>query len=340
MSDRESTDDPRIVIAGSVGSSLRTLLGLLKHECHVVGVLGLAEAAGAAVSDYRCLRTAAGSAGVPYAEFNKINDEGTIATVRSWSPDLFFVVGLSQLVSSDLLAIPARAAVGFHPTLLPEGRGRAPIAWILLDGVPAAATFFEMTLEPDAGPILAQEPFEVAPEDHAAEVYEKLERAIDRALERWLPRLRRGEWSPSPQEESRATWYGRRSPEDGLVDWTCSAEEVVRVVRAASRPHPGAFGFHGDRKLLLWRARFAEGPRHRGVVGRVLVGDPEGGYLVQAGSGAVWLEEIEAADGGPVRLRPGDRIASDPESDLQRLSGRLDDLERRVRRIETEGAPS
>ena len=330
--------DPRIVLAGAVNSSRLTLQALLRHRAPLVGVLGLSPERGLGVSGYVDLVELAGSAGVDAASFENINDPGVVQQVVEWNPDLLMVVGLSQMVRPGLLDVPHRACVGYHPTALPRGRGRAPIAWLTLDATDGAATFFVMTAEADAGSVLVQEPFAVPTGAYAADVVALQSAAITRALDRWLPQLLSGWWDPAPQDETRATWNGRRGPADGWLDWSRSAEEILRVVRTASKPHPGAYTFVGGEKLVVWRAELETDRPIRGAVGRVLVEDTDRGLLVQTGDGLIWLTELEGARQPNVGCRLGFVV----ENELARLSGRVAELERRLeelasgRRDETE----
>ena len=133
--------------------------------------------------------------------------------------------------------------------------GRAPLAWLTLDGGPGAASFFLIDDGIDSGPIFVQEPFEITPDDYASDVGLKLLDAMTRALDRWLPELLVGKWDPKPQSEALATYNGRRGPDDGLIDWSCIRQlEIHTLIRAASVPHPGAYTWVGDRRLILWRA--------------------------------------------------------------------------------------
>ena len=324
----ESVTSLRIVLAGSVGSSRLTLQALVRHRANVVGVLELQPEDPAAISGFAPLHDVAAEAGVSCVGFRKLNEPAIVEQVRAWEPDLLFVVGLSQLVKAELLAVPKLACVGFHPTLLPRGRGRAPVAWLVLDATPGAANFFVMDEGADSGPILVQEPFDVAPTDDAARVTESLERAIDRALDRWLPKLLAGEWNPQPQDESLATYHGKRAPEDGWIDWSKSAREIDALIRAAGRPHPGAFTFLKDRKLMVWRAELDTTTPFRGVIGRVLLTDARRGALVQTGDGLLWLTEVAAAEGDSLKLAVGQRLGYVVEDELCQLKARIAELER------------
>src|SRR5436190_11524534 len=120
--------NPRIVLAGSVSFSRVTLEGLVHHGANLAGVLGLDPSASEGVSDYARLDDIAEAAGAPYYAFTKINAPDVAETVKSWAPDVLFVVGLSQLIRDEIMSMPRFGSIGFHPTPLPRGRGRAPIA--------------------------------------------------------------------------------------------------------------------------------------------------------------------------------------------------------------------
>ena len=322
----------RIVLAGSVGSSRLTLQALLRHQANVVGVLELVPDDPATISGFARMNDVAGEAKVPCVGFKNINTPEIVAQVREWRPDLLFVVGLSQLVKADLLSVPELACVGVRRTLLPRGRGRAPVAWLVLDGTPGAANFFVMDAGTDSGPILVQERFDVLPTDDAEQVTASLEHAIDRALDRWVPKLLEGEWNPQPQDESLATYHGKRGPEDGWIDWAKSANEIHALIRAASRPHPGAYSYLKDRKLLVWRSEIDTVTPFRGVIGRVLLSDPQRGSLVQTGDGLIWLNEVAWGDGEPAKpkLSVGQRLGYVVEDELSRLKARIAELEKMI----------
>jgi methionyl-tRNA formyltransferase len=332
------SSEPKIILAGSVNSSYLTLRALLRNRMRVVGVLGLGPAKSANVSGYTPMDTLAKENNVPYMEFDDLNAAPVVEAVRRWAPDAFFIVGLSQMVKKDLLSIPRLGCVGFHPTRLPEARGRAPVAWMALEGRSGAATFFMMNERADAGPILVQEPFSVSESDYSADVVRKLEAAMDIALDRWLPRLRSGEWKAVPQEEAKASFYGKRNPEDGAIHWEWPAKKIHALIRAASRPYPGAYTFVEGRKLVIWKAELETGLPYRGVVGRIVHSDEAKGGLVQTGDGLLWLTEAEfdPADGGTPapKLRIGTLLGYEPANEIYFLHKRVKELEARVLELE------
>lgn len=308
----------RVGLAGSVSSSRRTLSGLLRHGAEIAGVLGLSESKAAGVSGYCRLDDLASAAGAEYYDFERINDPAVLQIVRGWDLDVFFVVGLSQIVKGELLRVPRAGCVGFHPTKLPEGRGRAPIAWLILLGLDGAATFFNMDEEADSGGIFTQKSFTVSEDDYAADVLVRMEDAIDGALDDWLPKLLAGEWSPLPQDVNAATYFGRRVPTDGLIRWDEPAQRIARLVRASSRPHPGAYTFVGSKRLRIWRATAMDDAKYFGVPGRIakIVQD---GPLVHTGSGLLLLEDFEF-DESDTRISIREGVSLGHRDDLGSLS--------------------
>ncbi|MBI1311959.1 formyl transferase [bacterium] len=329
----------RIVVAGAVSSTKLTLEALIRHGADVVGVLQLRGESSHTVTGFDSLDEVAGPAGIPCVTFRNINDDEIVEQVRAWQPDLMFVVGLSQLVRADLMAVPKLGSVGFHPTFLPAGRGRAPLAWLTLDGGPGAATFFLIDDGVDSGPIFVQEPFEITPDDYAGDVGLKLLDAMTRALDRWLPELLAGKWDPKPQSEALATYNGRRGPDDGLIDWSHPAAEIQALIRATSAPHPGAYTWLGDRKLIIWRAELETRLPWRGVPGRILLTDPDRGVLIQTGDGLLWLTEASWGDDSVhcapgQSLRVGWKLGLVLQDEVAALKSRVIELEARIARLE------
>lgn len=296
-------------LIGSVSSSAAVLRGMLRGGLDVGGVCGLHERHAARVSDFCDLRPLAEAAGVAYLAFDRVVEPGVGEFLARVRPDWLFVVGISQLVPAEIRALARAGAVGFHPTPLPEGRGRAPVAWTILLQKQAAANLFFLTDEADAGDIIAQRPVEVLAEDYAADLIVRTNVVLEEMVVELAPAFASGNVPRVAQDHSQATYYARRRPEDGRIDWNRPVDEVYRLVRAVSRPYPGAFTFRGGRKVVVWRGRPVDertpaGPPlvrtgERGV-GTVTGGDVgtvvevrEGWPVVQAARGRLLLTDIE-----------------------------------------------
>lgn len=293
--------NPRIGIAGSVNSSLRTLKKLVEYKCNLACVLGLHPDRSKNVSGYNDLQGEAVKNNIPFKYFDKINSDDIYTFVKDARVDLLFVVGLSQMVREPLLSAARYGIVGFHPTKLPTGRGRGAVAWIILGKAKGAATFFLMDEGMDSGHILGQQAFDVSENDYAEDVIEKIKLSIDKVLDRILPDLKNGDLELIPQDHSKATYIGQRKPKDGLITWNDSCLDIHKLIRATSRPLPGAFTYMDGKKIVIYRSTPVAGQTYTGVPGRVLFLENER-PLVTCGEGALWLDEYESAMNSSFRV--------------------------------------
>jgi methionyl-tRNA formyltransferase len=289
------------MLAGSVNSSLMTLNKMIQHECNVVGVLCLDPKYAANVSGYQDLVHLADEHEIPTMYFRNINDDEVYQFSHRKQPDYIFVVGLSQIVREPMLSCAVIGNVGFHPTRLPNGRGRGAIAWLVLGKAQGAATFFLLDDGVDSGPILNQVSFDVGKNDYASDVVEKVQLAISDALDELLPSLNDGSIKPCPQDHAQATYLGRRIPKDGEIDWNNTADEIYGLIRATAPPLPGAFSYWAGEKLTITRARIATTGKYHGVPGRIMeLLDPAA--LVACSEGAIWLEEYTNLADTPLKV--------------------------------------
>lgn len=289
----------KVALMGSVSSSVATLRGLIRGGVDVAGVLGLDAAHAAGVSDFCDLRPIAEGASLPFHAFRKVTEPGVEAFLKDAKPDLLFVVGLSQLVPESICDLAPAGAVGFHPTPLPKGRGRAPVAWTILLNEPAAANLFFLTDAADAGDIIVQRPVEVRPDDYARNLIDRTNVVLERMVFELADALKTGNLPRRPQDHSQATWYARRTPADGRIDWADDAKAIDRLIRATSQPYPGAFTTCGLDRLIVWRCQLHKRADHVGTVGQIVRVDPDRGLLVQCGRGLLWLTEVQRGDGPP-----------------------------------------
>ena len=294
-------------LIGSVSSSVAALEGMIEGGLEVTGVLGLDARHGAGVSDYCDLRPLAETAGIPYCGFRKVLEPEVAAFLRRRRPDWLFVIGLSQMVPAELCDLASAGAIGFHPTPLPKGRGRAPVAWTIIRGQPAAANLFFLTDEPDAGDIIGQRPVEVGPDDYARDLIDRTNVVLKQMVIDLCPAFAAGPVARTPQDHSRATYYERRRPEDGLIEWQQPAADVHRLIRAVSHPYPGAFTHMESAQLIIWRADLLEGGPAGGAPGTI-VADRDGAPVVQAGGGQLALTDVAWIDAAPRDLAVGLRL--------------------------------
>jgi methionyl-tRNA formyltransferase len=208
------------------------------------------------VADQTDFASFADTHGISLHEVESVNTDTVKETIEGYDPDFLFVIGWSRLVEPAVLAIPEEAALGMHPAPLPRGRGRAPIAWTLIKGLDETAlSFFHLVEEADAGDLVGQQPIVVDPEDDAASLYEKVVEAGRELIRTHYPVFEDGTVPRTSQDDTEATWWPKRTPRHGLIDWNGSPMAVYNWIRGQTHPYPGAFSFLDDRKVTIWEAR-------------------------------------------------------------------------------------
>lgn len=305
----------RVLVIGAVNSTKWILEKLIYHNFDVVGILGLDEKKSSNTSGWADLKSIAQSFKVPFKSYLNINHIDNLLWAETKKPDIIFAVGFSQLLKNDWFSISTYGCIGFHPTKLPKGRGRAPLAWLVHDLEDGAASFFLMGDGTDDGPIFIQVPFHVSSNDDALSVENKIENSVKLALDLWLPELKKGVWNPIPQNDYDSSYYGKRAPEDGLIDWKCSAYEIDRLIKATTHPHPGAYTYFLLKRVKIWSSEIEKNLKIKGVAGRILKIDNLKGYLIQAGEGLLWLKSIECED----QIAVGNKLGINVEDEIYNL---------------------
>ena len=233
--------------------------------------------------------------GIPVHAPEDVNHPLWIERIRQLTPDFIFSFYYRHMLCEALLETARVGAYNLHGSLLPRYRGRAPANWALVNGeTETGVTLHRMVRRPDAGPIVSQLPVAIGPDDTAQDLHGKLRSAASQLLDDALPALARGDLVETPQDESKATYFSRRTPADGELDWTQSAGQLYNLVRAVTQPYPGAFTFMGDRKLIIWNAKAIESP-HDSVPGTVLSLEP---LRVACGTGALEIVAGQQGDRG------------------------------------------
>ena len=165
-----------------------------------------------------------------------------IARGASSQPDFVFSFYYRYMLDQAWLALPRRGALNIHGSLLPKYRGRAPVHWAIIHGESmTGASLHYMVEKPDAGALVDQEAVPILENDTALDVSIKVAGAAETVLRRSLPALIAGTASSRPLDLAAGSYFGRRRPEDGRIDWRCGARAVHDLVRAVAPPFPGAF---------------------------------------------------------------------------------------------------
>ncbi|MCL0000354.1 bifunctional UDP-4-amino-4-deoxy-L-arabinose formyltransferase/UDP-glucuronic acid oxidase ArnA [Providencia rettgeri] len=234
-----------------------------------------------------------------------VNHPLWIERIREMKPDVIFSFYYRDMLSEELLAIAPKGAFNLHGSLLPKYRGRAPINWALLKGESeTGVTLHKMVAKADAGDIIAQEKVAITNTDTSLTLHAKVREAAEVLLNKTLPLIEAGSYKSVAQDESQATYFGRRTAEDGLINWNNSAKEVNCLIRAVTEPYPGAFTYLGARKMVIWRARVLDDNQGK-AAGTVLSSDP---LRIACGQGAI---EVISGQSETGLYMQGSRLANE-----------------------------
>jgi methionyl-tRNA formyltransferase len=165
-----------------------------------------------------------------------------IAAGAALKPDFVFSFYYRYMLDKAWLGVPRLGALNIHGSLLPKYRGRAPVHWAIIHGeTTTGASLHYMVEKPDAGAMVDQEAVPILENDTALDVSMKVAAAAEEVLRRSLPRLIAGTAPSLPLDLKAGSYFGRRRPEDGRIDWRCDARAIHNLVRAVAPPFPGAF---------------------------------------------------------------------------------------------------
>jgi methionyl-tRNA formyltransferase len=224
--------------------------------------------------------------GLPLHQPERVRQQEVVGQLRALGPEAMVVVGYGQIIPQAILDIPPKGIINVHASLLPKYRGAAPIQWAIARGeTRTGVTTMKIDAGLDTGDMLLKWETEIGPEETAVELGERLAGAGAGLLVRTLDGL--GDIVPQKQDESQATYAPILKKEDGRIDWSMSAGEIVNRVRGLA-PWPGCYGSLRGHRFHIWKAKQAEGPIHAGhlhVSARKL--------YAGCGDGAIELLEVQ-----------------------------------------------
>ncbi|NUM88969.1 MAG: formyl transferase [Bdellovibrionales bacterium] len=247
-------------------------------------------------SDFLNLEPIARAAKIPvhFSMGRAAEENDLVSWLDALSPDVIFVLGWSHLLSARVVKTAAAGCIGYHPAMLPRNRGRHPLIWTLVLGLrEAGSTFFWLGSGVDNGDIINQRAVAVTDDDDAASLYSKVEAQALEQLNEFIPALISGQRSGVPQEPTQANEWRKRVPGDGEIDWRMSARSIRNLVRALTKPYPGATVRIGLNRFPVWRAEFSSLGSDTDEPGKVLGHGADGEFVVKCGEGALLVARHE-----------------------------------------------
>lgn len=192
---------------------------------------------------------------IPVFQPVRIKLPENVAELKKYDADIYVVAAFGQILSQEILDIPRFGCVNIHASILPEYRGAAPIQQAIIDGKKTTGvTIMQMAAGMDTGDILLQRQIPISEDETGGGLFDKLAALGGELIVEALPKIEKGELTPVPQDEERATKCGKLSKDMGRIDFEWDAEEIRNLVRGLN-PWPSAFTYLGGKMLKIWQAK-------------------------------------------------------------------------------------
>ncbi|MDR3215950.1 MAG: methionyl-tRNA formyltransferase [Clostridiaceae bacterium] len=227
--------------------------------------------------------------GITVLQYAKVSREG-LEDIRALFPDLIITAAFGQILSDEFLKIPPLGVLNVHASLLPKYRGAAPIQWAIINGETLTGiTIMRTVREVDAGDILLQRAVNIGENETSAALFGRLAVVGGEALVDALKLIESGKAVFTPQNHAEATQVRMLKKEDGLLDFSKTAQEIKNLVRGVA-----AYTKLGGKQLSVFEVE--EVLTSEGIAakpGEVLASDPKNGLIVAVKGGAVRLKILK-----------------------------------------------
>ena len=291
----------RVVFMGTPAFAVPSLQALLDAGHEVVGVFTQPDRPAGRGNKLQAspVKQLAVQNGIPVFQPERIRRDG-VEDLRALAPEVCVTAAFGQILSQEVLDIPARGTVNVHASLLPRHRGSAPIAWAILQGDETVGVTTMLTDKGiDTGAMLLRREIPRDPEATCGELTERLATVGAALLTETLAAMAAGTLTPVPQDEAAMTYDPMLKKEMSAVDWTQAGRDVANRILALN-PWPCCAVDIPEGRLKLLRARAVEGA---GEPGTILAADPKQGLVIACGEGAVEILELQAPGGKAMKAK-------------------------------------
>ncbi|MBM7771510.1 methionyl-tRNA formyltransferase [Actinokineospora baliensis] len=294
----------RVVMFGFQTWGHRTLEALLASSHEVVAVVTHPPGEGVYEKVWSdSVAELAEANGVEVIVRERPDDDELFDRLTELAPEVIVATNWRTWIPPRIFTLPERGTLNVHDSLLPTYAGFSPLIWALINDEPevgVTAHMMDDTL--DAGPIVLQRAVPVGPRDTSADLFAKTLALFGPITVDGLTEIESGRTDFTQQDRSKASFFHKRAEEDLRIDWTWSAEELDRLVRAQSAPYPSAFCFHRGKRLEIVAAEVSAA-NYGGTNGRIFYREGDGVAIVsgpEARRGrnrALLVTRVRTADG-------------------------------------------
>ena len=259
----------KVFFIGTVEFSKKSLQKLIELDVQVIGLCTKKKSS--FHSDFSDLTSICKEKKIPFKFVKDVNSKQNIEWIKSLAPDIIFCFGWSSLIKRELLALAPAGVVGFHPAKLPQNRGRHPLIWALALGLKkSASTFFFMNENADCGDILSQKDFDISESDCAQTLYNKVINIALMQIEEFIPHLKNKSFKRIKQNHKIANTWRKREKTDGKIDFRMSSKAIYDLVRALSKPYPGAYILYKKKEVIVWQVKIVKNDQDNIECGKIL----------------------------------------------------------------------
>jgi methionyl-tRNA formyltransferase len=279
---------------------------LLVQTGHRIALVVTCRASGRHTAKEADFERLAAAVGADFLQTQELNSESVVARLRASGAEVGVSVDWVNLIGPAACAAFHHGILNAHGGDLPKYRGNSPVAWAILNGESRIGLTVHLMdpREVDAGPVALKEYFQLTDTTLIREVFDFIEARVPQMYCAAIDRLAQGTLTFTPQsaDSTQVLRCYPRLPSDGLIDWSKSALQLCRLVRATSEPFEGAFSYLLGERLTLWRAHIASWlTPSLAVPGQVVSRNTSSGEVsVATGEGLLVIEEVELGESGRV----------------------------------------
>lgn len=225
--------------------------------------------------------------GNPRKEPQKVNQ-----FIKDKPVEYIFSINYIFIIEDNLIKHSGKYSINLHGSLLPKYRGRTPHVWAIINGEEmTGVTAHLMVPDCDAGDIVIQTVVPIDRNDTGNNILERFNRLYPEIILEIIYKDQKNNLQFIKQDESKATYFGKRTPDDGMIDWNWQKERIFNWVRAQADPYPGAFSTFGEERVIIDKISFSDvGFKSDTPNGQILEISPI--VLVKTPNGVVALDKI------------------------------------------------
>ena len=205
--------------------------------------------------------------------------------------DVLISINYIFIIEQDLIELPEFIAFNLHGSLLPKYRGRTPHVWAIINNeIETGITAHLIDSGCDTGAIIQQTRINIDNDDTGGIILEKFKQLYYPLIESVLTKISNNTLQFINQDETKASFFDKRTANDGKINWEWQKERIRNWVRAQANPYPGAFTYFQDEKLIIDEIEYDDSSFTSDMPnGLVLNNNP---FLVKTSNGVVKISKV------------------------------------------------